>query len=69
MFNQSEDSKSVYVGQSINGIERIRNHKSNKGFWSECILFTTNNNNFTKSTIDYLEYKFIETEKKGLFEI
>ena len=69
LFNQSEDSKSVYVGQSINGIERIKNHKSNKGFWSECILFTTNNNNFTKSTIDYLEYKFIETVKKGLFEI
>ena len=69
LFNQTEDGKFVYVGESTKGIERIKSHKSNKGFWSECILFTTNNNNFTKSTIDYLEYKFIETVKKGLFEI
>lgn len=70
LFNNSQDDESrVYVGQSINGIERIKNHVANKEFWSYCIMFVTDNNSFDKLTIDYLEYVFIKKFKKSSYTL
>lgn len=67
LFNDSEDENLVYVGQSINGIQRIEDHVRGKDFWSYGILLVTDNNSFDKLSIDYLEYEFIQRFKKSSY--
>ncbi len=67
LFNDSEDENLVYVGQSVNGIQRIDEHVRGKDFWSYAILFVTDNNSFDKLSIDYLEYEFIQRFKKSSY--
>lgn len=68
LFDDSQSDESmVYIGQSVNGINRISEHVRTKEFWSYCIMFVTDNNSFDKLTIDYLEYKFIEKFKKSSY--
>ncbi|WP_313525542.1 GIY-YIG nuclease family protein [Anaerotignum sp.] len=67
LFNDSEDENLVYVGQSINGIQRIEDHIRGKDFWSYGILFVTDNNSFDKLSIDYMEYEFIQRFKKSSY--
>lgn len=69
LFNDSEDENLVYIGQSINGIQRIEEHVKEKNFWSYAILFVTDNNSFDKLSIDYLEYDFIQKFKKSSYVI
>lgn len=59
LIDYSDDNDSIYVGQSSNGVERIKSHQKLKAFWTRCILFTTDNNSFNRNHIDYLEYYFI----------
>lgn len=67
LFDDSNtDERKVYVGQSENGIQRIKNHKT-KGFWSNALLFVTDNNKFDKGAIDYLEQAFIQKVIKSSF--
>lgn len=58
-FLFSNDDSSVYIGKSINGIERLRDHLREKEFWQFAILFVTDNNSFDVLSIDYLEHYFI----------
>ena len=67
LFDDSEDENQVYVGQSVNGIQRIDEHIRSKAFWSYGILFVTDNNSFDKLSIDYLEYEFIQKFKKSSY--
>jgi hypothetical protein len=67
LFNDSEDENLVYIGQSVNGIQRIEEHVKEKDFWSYAILFVTDNNSFDKLSIDYLEYDFIQRFKKSSY--
>lgn len=67
LFNDSEDENLVYIGQSINGIQRIEEHVKGKDFWSYAILFVTDNNSFDKLSIDYLEYDFIQQFKASSY--
>jgi hypothetical protein len=67
LFNDSEDENLLYIGQSINGIQRIEEHIKGKDFWSYAILFVTDNNSFDKLSIDYLEYDFIQRFKKSSY--
>lgn len=67
LFNDSNtDERKVYVGQSENGIQRIKNHTT-KGFWSNALLFVTDNNKFDKGAINYLEQAFIQKVVKSSF--
>lgn len=63
LFSVTEES-SVYIGQSVNGIKRIKSHLREKDFWQFGILFVTDNNSFDKLSIDYLEYYFIQAFAK-----
>lgn len=67
LFNYSEDENLVYIGQSVNGIQRIDEHIKGKDFWTYAILFVTDNNSFDKLSIDYLEYDFIQKFKKSSY--
>jgi len=68
LFDNSElDEKKVYVGQSMNGVSRVKEHVKNKDFWTHCILFVTDNNSFDKLSIDYLEFAFIRKFKESTY--
>ncbi len=67
LFNDSEEENLVYIGQSINGIQRIEEHVKGKEFWTYAILFVTDNNCFDKLSIDYLEYDFIQKFKESSY--
>ena len=68
LFSDSDES-SVYVGQSVNGINRIKSHLREKDFWQFGILFVTDNNSFDKLSIDYLEYYFIQAFSKTQYSL
>lgn len=61
-FLISEDE--MYIGKSVNGFQRIKNHKSGKLFWDYGLIFTADNSSWTSTTIDYLEYHFINKFKQ-----
>ena len=60
----------VYVGESENVWDRLKNHDLKKDFWNEVILFTSKDDNLTKSHIKYLESRIVqiasETKRYGL---
>lgn len=58
------DEPSVYIGQSVNGIYRIKTHIREKEFWKYGILFVTDNNSFDRLSIDFLEHHFIQEFSK-----
>ncbi|MDE4085384.1 GIY-YIG nuclease family protein [Planococcus maritimus] len=68
LFSETEES-SVYIGQSINGIKRIKSHLREKDFWQFGILLVTDNNTFDKLSIDYLEYYFIQAFSKTQYSL
>jgi len=45
----------VYIGESENVQRRLKDHFRNKDFWNEAVLFTSKDDNLTKSHIMYLE--------------
>jgi hypothetical protein len=54
----------VYIGQAgirKNGegiLYRFQEHKRNKDYWTETVVFTTSNNSFGATEISYLEHRF-----------
>ncbi len=63
------EEPSIYIGQSVNGIERIKSHLREKEFWQYCLMFVTDNNSFDKLSIDYLEYYFIREFSKTHYSL
>lgn len=60
------DSKpTAYIGESENVSLRITSHDRNKDFWNEVIIFTSKDENLTKSHIKYLESTLINLSKKA----
>lgn len=58
------DSKPIaYIGESENVLQRIANHDKNKDFWSEIVIFTSKDENLTKSHIKYLEASLVGLAK------
>lgn len=53
--HSTDDKNTVYIGESENVYNRICNHDKNKDFWNEVIIFTSKDENLTKSHIKYLE--------------
>ena len=52
--------KKVYIGQSTDLKNRIKNHIVNKDWWNRVILMTSASNRFNHSDIDYLESALID---------
>ncbi len=51
----------VYIGEAENVWDRLKNHDYKKDFWNEVILFTSKDDNLTKSHIKYLESRIVQT--------
>ncbi len=50
------DSKPLaYIGESENVADRLLTHDRNKDFWNDVVVFTSKDENLTKSHIKYLE--------------
>lgn len=60
----------VYIGQTREGIKRIKNHDQNKDFWNYVVLIVSKTKSFTKTHIEYLEELTIRKAKEnGRYEL
>lgn len=50
----------VYIGESENFFNRIKNHDQSKGFWDIAIAIVSNTNSLEKSDVKYLESLAVE---------
>ncbi|WP_262021646.1 GIY-YIG nuclease family protein [Vibrio quintilis] len=55
-----EEGNQVYIGESENILKRLASHDRDREFWNEVIIFTSKDENLTKSHIKYLEARLIE---------
>lgn len=51
----SDTENRVYIGESENVIKRLNDHDRQKDFWNEVVIFSSKDENLTKSHIKYLE--------------
>ena len=69
-FEEKTGKQIVYIGEAENVWDRLKNHDSKKDFWNEVIVFTSKDDNLTKSHIKYLESRIVEiaheTKRYGL---
>lgn len=64
LLGQEETLKSkVYIGEAENVWDRLKTHDLKKDFWNEVIIFTSKDDNLTKSHIKYLESRLVEISK------
>lgn len=60
LINEDE----VYIGESENFYERIKNHAVGKGFWNVALQIFSQNNDLTKSDVQYLEFLSVKLAKE-----
>lgn len=67
LFGEDESSGEpmVYIGESENVYDRLRNHVDRKEFWNEAVLFTNKDENLTKAHAKYLESRLIQTANES----
>ena len=66
LFGQSEndpEKNAVYIGETEEVFSRLKQHL-NKEFWSECVLFTSKDDNLNKAHVKYLESKIYDIALK-----
>tara|TARA_R110001606_G_scaffold8263_4_gene36210 strand:+ start:14 stop:913 length:900 start_codon:yes stop_codon:yes gene_type:complete len=64
--NDDKSGKSkVYIGEAENVWERLKNHAVKKDFWSDVVLFTSKDENITKSHVKFLESRLVEITKQA----
>jgi len=65
LFGRNDEGKDiVYIGEAETIIDRLKQHISQKDFWSEVILFISKDENLNKAHIKYLESRLYEITKK-----
>lgn len=52
---EGEAKPQVYIGQSRNAFDRIRNHDQQKEFWNYAVVIISKTKSFTLTHIEYLE--------------
>ncbi len=59
-IDEKTNNDKVYIGEAENVWDRLKTHDIKKDFWNEVILFTSKDNNLTKSHVKYLESRLID---------
>jgi len=59
LVGDDEDSgdKVIYIGEAENIYKRLEQHNKNKDYWSECLVFVSENNSLNKAHIKYIEHE------------
>lgn len=64
------DAEQVYIGEAENIFSRLKQHISEKDFWTECIVFISKDNNLNKAHIKYLEHHlYIMAKESKIYEL
>ncbi|SIN67351.1 GIY-YIG nuclease family protein [Algoriphagus halophilus] len=63
-YEQDTLKPMVYIGEAENVWDRLKNHDLKKDFWNEVIVFTSKDDNLTKSHIKYLESRIVEIARQ-----
>ena len=50
----------VYIGETENAFERLKQHVSEKEFWNEAVVFISKDENLNKAHVKFLESRFLE---------
>ena len=65
-----EGKYSAYVGETVNGIQRMQNHDYTKDFWDTVILVQCKDTTLTKTHCAYLEYQAYQfIKEKTLYQL
>ena len=68
--NDETDEEQVYIGEAENIFNRLKQHLSEKDFWTECIVFISKDNNLNKAHIKYLEnHLYILAKESKRYEV
>ena len=68
--NDKTDEEQVYIGEAENIFHRIKQHLSEKDFWTECVVFISKDNNLNKAHIKYLEnHLYILAKESKRYEV
>ena len=67
LFGEDENSGEpmVYIGESENVYDRLKQHVDRKEFWNEAVLFTNKDENLTKAHAKYLESRLIQAANEA----
>ncbi|MFL0204981.1 GIY-YIG nuclease family protein [Tenacibaculum maritimum] len=68
-FLVSDEEKKVYVGETMNGINRLKDHDDKKDFWDKLILVQTKDFNLTKTHCSYLEHRCAQLIEKTFYSL
>lgn len=58
-------AREVYIGEAEDVLERLKQHIVKKDFWQEVLVFTSKDENLTKSHVKYLESRLVERAKEA----
>jgi len=66
-FLVGHDPEMVYIGESDNVWERLKQHNSDplKDFWDKAVIVTSKDTNLTKAHVGYLETKLIKIVREA----
>jgi hypothetical protein len=56
-------AREVYVGEAEDVLERLKEHLAKKDFWQEALVFTSKDENLTKSHVKYAESRLVDRAK------
>lgn len=58
-------AREVYVGEAEDVLGRLKQHLVAKDFWQEALIFTSKDENLTKSHVKYLESRLVALAKEA----
>jgi hypothetical protein len=58
-------ARQAYVGEAEDVLDRLKQHVIKKDFWQEALIFTSKDENLTKSHVKYLESRLVEQAKSA----
>lgn len=58
LSDMNSDFVKMYIGETENFLQRIKNHHQSKDWWTHFIVFQSENSNLNKAHVRYLEYIF-----------
>ncbi len=64
-FLINEENNSLYIGQTTDILNRLTDHNRSEKEFTKAIAFVTDNNDLSKTFIDFLEWYYISELKNG----